>query len=91
MERLTGTVRPGPAADLIVLDRDVTKCPVADISDTRIELTLMGGRVVHGVHSSAVRAAVARLDGTAASPLPAAYAAVHGGRHGACGYGGDRP
>ncbi|MEV7238438.1 amidohydrolase [Streptomyces sp. NPDC051020] len=91
MDRLTGTVRPGLAADLIVLDRDVTTCPVADISDTRVELTLMGGRVVHDAHSSAGRAAVARLDRAATAPRPAAYAAVHGGRHGACGHGDDRP
>ncbi|WP_335936372.1 amidohydrolase [Streptomyces sp. PTD5-9] len=91
MDRLTGTVRPGLAADLIVLDRDVTQCPVADISDTRVQLTLVGGRVVHDAHSSAGRAAVARLDRATAAPRPAAYAAVHGGRHRACGHGGDRP
>lgn len=91
MDQLTGTVRPGLAADLIVLDRDVTQCPVADISDTRVELTLVGGRVVHDSHSSAGRAAVARLDRAAAAPRPAAYAAVHGGRHRACGHGDDRP
>lgn len=68
MDRLTGTVRPGLAADLIVLDRDVTECPVADISDTRVALTLVGGRVVHDAHSSAGRAAVARLDRAAAAP-----------------------
>ncbi|GGV89088.1 hypothetical protein GCM10015535_41930 [Streptomyces gelaticus] len=91
MDRLTGTVRPGLAADLIVLDRDVTECPVADISDTRVELTLVGGRVVHDAGSSAGRAATARLDRAAAAPRPSAYAAVHGGRHRACGHGDDRP
>ncbi|MFF8913422.1 amidohydrolase [Streptomyces sp. NPDC015032] len=90
MDRLTGTVRPGLAADLIVLDRDVTECPVADISDTRVELTLVGGRVIHDSKSSAGRASVARLDRAAAVPRPAAYAAVHGGRHRACDHGDDR-
>lgn len=91
MDQLTGTVRPGLAADLIVLDRDVTECPVADISDTRVELTLVGGRVVHDAHTSAGRAAAARLDRAATAPRPSAYAAVHGGRHSACGHGDDRP
>ncbi|MFF9651108.1 amidohydrolase [Streptomyces sp. NPDC014622] len=91
MDRLTGTVRPGLAADLIVLDRDVTKCPVVDISDTRVELTLVGGRVVHDAHSSAGRAAAARLDRATTAPRPSASAAVHGGRHRACGHEDDRP
>ncbi|MFJ9678025.1 amidohydrolase [Streptomyces sp. NPDC101194] len=91
MDHLTGTVRRGLAADLIVLDRDVTRCPVADISDTRVELTLVDGRVVHDARTSAGRAAAARLDRAAAAPRPSAYAAVHGGRHNACGCGSDRP
>ncbi|MFI6061696.1 amidohydrolase [Streptomyces sp. NPDC051286] len=91
MDRLTGTVRPGLAADLIVLDRDVTKCPIADISDTSVELTLVGGRVVHDAHSSAGRAAIARLDRAAAAPRPSGYAAVHGGRHRVCGHDSGRP
>ncbi|MEU9851237.1 amidohydrolase [Streptomyces sp. NPDC047985] len=91
MDRLTGTVRPGLAADLIVLDRDVTKCPEADISDTRVELTLVGGKVVHDARSAAGRAAAARLDRAAAAPRPSMYAAMHGGRHQACGHGDDRP
>ncbi|MGW3493609.1 amidohydrolase [Streptomyces sp. NPDC001020] len=90
MDRLTGTVRPGLAADLIVLDRDITECPIEDISDTRVKLTLVGGRVVHDAHSSAGRAAIARLDRAAAAPRPSGYAAVHGGRHRICGHGGDR-
>ncbi|MFB6955978.1 hypothetical protein ACFCYB_02840 [Streptomyces sp. NPDC056309] len=35
---------------------------MAVISDTRVELTLVGGRAVHDAHSSAGRAAMARLD-----------------------------
>ncbi|MFV5992945.1 amidohydrolase [Streptomyces sp. NPDC056231] len=91
MDHLTGTVRRGLAADLVVLDRDVTRCPVADISDTRVELTLVGGRVVHDAHTTAGRAAAARVDRAATGPRPSAYAAVHGGRHRACGCGRDRP
>lgn len=87
-EGLTGTVEQGRAADLVVLDRDVTRCPVADISGTRVRMTLVGGRVVHDADSATGRAASARAArGAASAPRPAAYAAVHGGRHRACGCG----
>ncbi|MEV8532058.1 amidohydrolase [Streptomyces sp. NPDC051211] len=84
---LTGTVEQGKAADLVLLDRDVTRCPVADISDTRVELTLVAGRAVHDVHSAAGRAAAARLSRAASGARPASYASVHpAGRHHACGH-----
>lgn len=89
-EELTGTVEPGKAADLVVLDRDVTRCPVADISGTGVRMTLVGGRVVHDADSASGRAASARVArAAAAGPRPASYAAVHGGgtgRHHACGH-----
>ncbi|MER5929443.1 amidohydrolase [Streptomyces sp. NPDC002054] len=93
-DALTGTVEQGKAADLVLLDRDVTRCPVADISETKVELTLVDGRAVHDVHSATGRAAAARLAraaggpaaGTAAGPRPASYAAVHRDRHHACGH-----
>ncbi|WP_028798092.1 amidohydrolase [Streptomyces purpureus] len=88
MDRLTGTVREGRAADLVVLDRDVTRCPVEDISDTRVELTLVDGRVVHDARSESGRAAAAGLARAAQGPRPASYEAVHGDRHRACGCGG---
>ncbi|MFG2297679.1 amidohydrolase [Streptomyces sp. NPDC048603] len=84
-EALTGTVERGKAADLVLLDRDVTRCPVPDISDTVVELTLVGGRVVHDARSTTGRAAAARVTRAASGPRPASYAAVHdGGRHAAC-------
>ncbi|MEU3314325.1 amidohydrolase [Streptomyces sp. NPDC048387] len=82
---LTGTVERGKAADLVLLDRDVTRCPVADISGTQVRMTLVGGRVVHDSGSAAGRAAAAGLARGAAGPRPASYTAVHGGRHRACG------
>ncbi|MFI5546929.1 amidohydrolase [Streptomyces sp. NPDC051815] len=84
-ESLTGTVERGRAADLVLLDRDVERCPVADISDTVVELTLVGGRVVHDAASTAGRAAAGRLTRATSGPRPATYAAVHGGRHRNCG------
>lgn len=85
---LTGTVEQGKAADLVVLDRDVTRCPVADISGTEVRMTLIGGQVVHDAQSATGRAAAARLARAGSGPRPASYTAVHGGRHRACGCGG---
>ncbi|THA57285.1 amidohydrolase [Streptomyces sp. A1136] len=85
-EGLTGTVEAGKAADLVLLDRDVTRCPVADIGDTGVRMTLVGGRVVHDADSEAGRAASARARRARSAPRPASYAAVHGGRHHACGH-----
>lgn len=89
-EELTGTLEPGKAADLVLLDRDVTRCPVADISGTGVRMTLVGGRVVHEADSASGRAASARLArAAAAGARPASYASVHGGgkgRHHACGH-----
>ncbi|MEU7551537.1 hypothetical protein AB0B01_04090 [Streptomyces sp. NPDC044571] len=82
---LTGTVEPGKAADLVLLDRDVTRCPVADISGTGVRLAKVGGRVVHDAESAAGRTAAARVARAASGPRPASYATVHGiGRHAAC-------
>ncbi len=46
-EALTGRIAPGLAADLIVLDRDLLAIPVGEIAQTGVELTMIGGRVVH--------------------------------------------
>ncbi|MFC3959276.1 amidohydrolase [Halovivax cerinus] len=42
-----GSVEPGKRADLAVLDRDIVTCPPDDIRETTVELTLVGGEVVH--------------------------------------------
>ncbi|MER6778717.1 amidohydrolase [Streptomyces sp. NPDC000659] len=85
-EGLTGTVEVGKAADLVLLDRDVTRCPVADISGTGVRMTLVGGRVVHDADSAAGRAAAARAARAVSGPRPSTYAAVHGGRHHNCAH-----
>ena len=43
----TGSLALGKWADLIVVDRDIFACDVYDIGDTKVLLTLLGGRVVH--------------------------------------------
>jgi predicted amidohydrolase YtcJ len=52
----SGTVCPGKRADLIVLDRDITKVPVQDIRATKVHYTLISGRVVHDAESQTGRA-----------------------------------
>ena len=42
-----GTLQPGGHADLIVLDRDPLTCGNDELKDTRVNLTLLGGREVH--------------------------------------------
>jgi len=42
-----GSIEPGKQADLAVLDRDVVTCDPDDIRDTQVELTMVGGDVVH--------------------------------------------
>jgi predicted amidohydrolase YtcJ len=46
-EKTTGQLRTGFAADLIVLDRDILDAPLTRVSKTNVELTMVGGRVVH--------------------------------------------
>ncbi len=45
-EKDKGTLEPGKLADLILIDRDYLTCPASSIADTRVLLTIVGGRVV---------------------------------------------
>ena len=47
-DRVTGSLERGKLADLIVLDRDLFAIPADDISETDVEMTMVGGRIVHG-------------------------------------------
>jgi predicted amidohydrolase YtcJ len=42
-----GTLAPGSHADLIVVDRDPLDCALEDLPETRVLLTMLGGRPVH--------------------------------------------
>ncbi|MFK4728820.1 amidohydrolase [Agromyces mediolanus] len=44
----SGSIEVGKFADLIVLDRNLTEVPVDEIVDTKVELTLLGGKAVYG-------------------------------------------
>jgi hypothetical protein len=42
-----GTLERGKLADLVLIDRDLTRVPPETIRDARVLLTVVGGRVVH--------------------------------------------
>jgi len=47
LEDEIGTITEGKRADLVVLDRDLLTIPPEEISETRVDLTVFGGRVVY--------------------------------------------
>jgi predicted amidohydrolase YtcJ len=46
-ETLSGRIAVGFAADLAVLDRDLLRVPLKKVSKTKVDMTLVGGEVVH--------------------------------------------
>jgi predicted amidohydrolase YtcJ len=46
-ENRMGSLEPGKLADLVVLDRDFLTIPQDDIPNTKVLMTLVGGRTVH--------------------------------------------
>ncbi len=46
-EGTKGTLEPGRLADVIVLDHDLLTVPAAKILTTRVDLTILGGKVVY--------------------------------------------
>lgn len=46
MEREVGMLAPGMLADIVVIDRDLTRVAPETIRDARVMLTMVGGRVV---------------------------------------------
>ena len=47
MAGLTGTLKPGLAADLVLIDGDIEAIPADGLGKTGIALTIAGGRAVH--------------------------------------------
>lgn len=45
MDHVTGTLRPGMAADIVVLDGDIEATPAQDVAGMGVTLTIAGGRV----------------------------------------------
>ena len=48
MDDKIGSIEPGKFADLIVLDKNIFDLDPHDIAATKIELTMMNGRITHG-------------------------------------------
>lgn len=46
-ENIKGSIEVGKLADLAVVDRDIFTVPVDEILDARVDMTLLGGRVVY--------------------------------------------
>jgi predicted amidohydrolase YtcJ len=53
MERLTGTLRKGAAADIVVINGDIEAIPAARIGQTRIALTICGGQTTYAAEDFA--------------------------------------
>lgn len=47
-DRRIGSLERGKLADFVVIDRDLTRVAVTEISDARVVMTVVGGRVVFG-------------------------------------------
>ncbi len=46
-EDVKGRIAPGFYADLVVVDRNPLEVPAPELKDLRVELTVVGGRIVH--------------------------------------------
>jgi predicted amidohydrolase YtcJ len=46
-ENSRGSIEVGKFADLVVLDRDYLTVPIEEIANTKVLLTMVGGRIVH--------------------------------------------
>lgn len=46
-EHLTGSIETGKLADLIILDRNIFTIPAEDIGKTKVQMTIVGGKVVY--------------------------------------------
>jgi len=46
-EKLKGSLEPGKFADLIMIDRDPLACPANTIHETKVLMTMVGGKVVY--------------------------------------------
>ena len=48
----TGSVTVGKLADLVLLDRDLFAIPAAEIAGTKVQATILGGRIVYSVEKT---------------------------------------
>ncbi len=46
-EKEKGSLEPGKLADLVILDRDILRCPLDEVKDVQAERTYLGGKQVY--------------------------------------------
>ncbi len=46
-EDKVGTIEPGKYADFVVLDRDITTCPPEEITNAKVAMTIVGGKILY--------------------------------------------
>jgi predicted amidohydrolase YtcJ len=46
MEGRKGMVKPGYLADLLIMEKDLLTIPASEIMKTRVDVTIVGGKVV---------------------------------------------
>jgi len=46
-EDKVGTIEPGKYADFVILDRDISAIPPEQITEAKVEMTIVGGKVVY--------------------------------------------
>lgn len=44
-EKEKGTLQTGKLADMVLIDRDLTRVPARELREARIDLTVIGGQV----------------------------------------------
>jgi predicted amidohydrolase YtcJ len=50
-EQQVGSITPGKLADIVVLSKDIMTIPVEDILTTKVELTIVGGKIVYDANA----------------------------------------
>ncbi|MBK5187582.1 MAG: amidohydrolase, partial [Gemmatimonadaceae bacterium] len=56
-ENIKGTLEPNKLADFVLIDRDLTRIPPAELRDAHVMMTVVGGRVVYQRADSVASAA----------------------------------
>jgi hypothetical protein len=46
-EKEKGSIESGKLADLVVIDRDILRCPADEVKDVTVERTYLGGKLVY--------------------------------------------
>jgi predicted amidohydrolase YtcJ len=47
LEKCIGSIKVGKLADIVVLEKDLHKIPASEISTTKVDLTMMNGKITH--------------------------------------------